>query len=98
MLGTNLKHMKVTWKVLFKLDELDALISEVNQLGGKKLIWALRPDMLALIQAKFLEEPCEGDRLPVASCFSNIMRLTAPIPPFNDDVMRRVFKLIVETF
>jgi len=29
-LGTNLKHMKVTWKVLFKLDELGALLSEVN--------------------------------------------------------------------
>ena len=74
-LGIDLKHMKV----LFKLDELDALLSKVNQIEGKKLIWALKPAMLALIQHKFLEEPCEQVRLPVASCLSNIMRLTAPI-------------------
>ena len=40
-LGSDLKHMRITWKVLFKLDHLDALLSEVNQLEGRKLIWAL---------------------------------------------------------
>ena len=54
--------------------------------------------MLALIQHKFLEEPCEGVRIPVASYLSNIMRLTAPIAPYNDDVMRTIFMLIIETF
>jgi len=90
--------MKVTWKVLFKLDEMNALISELNQLEGKKLIWALRLAMLSLIQHKFLEEPCEGVRLPVASCLSHIRRLTTPRAPYNDDVMGSVFKLIVDTF
>jgi len=66
--GTDLKHMRAKWKVLFKLDELDALLSKVSQLEGKKLIWALKPAMLALIQHKFLEEPCEGVKLPVAFC------------------------------
>ena len=77
-LGSNLKLMKITWRVLSKLDELDELLSKVSQLEGKKLIWALKAAMLALIQHKFLEEPCEGVRLPVASCLSNTMRLTAP--------------------
>ena len=54
--------------------------------------------MLALIQPKFLEEPCEGVTLPVAACLTNIMKLTAPIAPYNDDVMRRIMRLIVETF
>jgi len=90
--------MKITWKVLFKLDELDALLSEVSQLEGEKLIWALKPAMLAFIQHKFLEEPCEGVRILVASCLSNIMRLTISIAPYTDDVMRRVFRLIVKTF
>lgn len=75
-LGTNLKHMRVTWKVLFKLDELDALISKVSQLEGKKLMWALKPATFSLIQHKFLEEPSEGVRLPVTSFLSNIMTLT----------------------
>jgi len=95
-LGTDLKHTTVTWKVIFKPDELDALLSEVN-LEGKKLMWVLRPAMLALIQHKFLEEPREGVRLPVASCLSNIIRLTAPIAPYNDDVITQFFKMIVET-
>lgn len=97
-LGTNLKLMRVAWKIFFKLDELDALLSKVRQLEGKKLIWALKLAMLALIQPKFVEEPCEGVRLPVASCLNNIMRLNAPVAPYNDDVMRRAFRLMIETF
>ena len=85
-------------KALFKLDELDALFNEVNQIEGKKLIWALKSTMLSLIQHKFLEEPCEGVTLLVAACLSNSMKLTAPIEPYNDDVMRRIMRLIVGTF
>ena len=80
--------MKITWRVLFKLDEHDELLPKVSQLEGKKLIWALKPAMLTLIQPKFLEEPC----------LSNILRLTSPIAPYNDDVMRRIMRLIVEIF
>jgi len=54
---SRLKHMRVTVKALFKLDELDALLFEVNQLEGKKLLWALKPTMLALIQPEFLQYP-----------------------------------------
>ena len=97
-LGTDLKHMKMTWRVLSKLDELNELLSKISQEEGKKLIWALKPAMLALIQPKFLEEPCEGVRLPVALCLNNIMKLIAPIAPYSDDVIRRIIRLIVETF
>ena len=80
-LGRELKHMRATWRMLYKLDELDTLLSEMKQSEGRKLIWALKPAMLALIQPKLLEEPCEGVSLLVASCLSSVMRLTAPIPP-----------------
>ena len=97
-LGIDLKHMKMSWRVLSKLDELNELLSKISQEDGKKLIWALKPAMLAFVQPKFFEEPCEGVTLPVAACLCNIMKLTAPIAPYNDDVMRRIIKLIVETF
>ena len=97
-LGTVLKHMKMTWRVLSKLDEFNELLSKISQEEGQKLIWALKPAMLALIQPKFLEEPCEGVKLPVSLCLSNIMKLTAPIAPYNDDVMRRIMRSVVETF
>lgn len=85
-LGTDLKHMRVTVKALSKLDELDEIPSKIDWLEGKKLMWALKPTMLALIQHKFFGETCKGIRLLVASCLIYIMKLTG------------VFKLIVETF
>ena len=78
-LGTDLKHMKMTWRILSKLDELNEILSKLSQEEGKKLIWALKPAMLALIQPKFLGEHCEGVTLPVAACLCNIMKLTTPI-------------------
>ena len=70
----------------------------MDLLDEKNLIWALKRAMLALVQHKYLEHPCIVVKLPVASCPSSIMMLIAPIPPYNDDIMRRVFRLIVETF
>ena len=33
-LGTDLKHMKMTWRVLSKLDELNELLSKISQEEG----------------------------------------------------------------
>jgi len=90
--------MKIRWRILSKLEKLNELFSKVKQSDGRKLIWALKPCMLALIQPKFLEETCGGISLLVAACLGNIMRLTAPTAPYNDDIMRRVFRLMVRTF
>ena len=54
--------------------------------------------MLALVQARFLEHSSERVKLIVASCFSDILRITTPFPPYNDDIMKRIFRLIVGTF
>ena len=97
-LGTDLKHMNMTWRVMSKLDELNEILSKISQVEGKKLIWALKPSMLALIQPKFLKEPCKRVILPVALCLSNIMKLTTPIDPYSDDVMRSIMRLIVGIF
>ena len=48
-LGTDLKHMKMSWRVLSKLEEFNELLSTINQAEEKKLIWALKPTTLALI-------------------------------------------------
>ena len=54
--------------------------------------------MLGLVQARFLEHPSERVKLIVASCFSDILRITTPFPPYNDDIMKLIFRLIVRTF
>ena len=97
-LGTDLRCMGVTTKSLLKLEELASLLSKVHQSDGKILIVALKPTVLALIQHKFLENSCIGFKLLVAFCLISIMMLTAPIPPYSDDIMRRVFRLIVDAF
>lgn len=90
--------MGVTIKSLLKLEELASLLSKVDQSNGKSLNWALKPSMLALVQHKYLKHPCIWVKLLVASCLSSIMMLAAPIPPYNNDIMRRVIRLVVETF
>ena len=54
--------------------------------------------MLALVQARFFEHPSDRVKLIAASCFSDILRITTPFPPYNDDIMKGIFRLIVGTF
>ena len=79
------------------LEKLESCLSNIEQ-SDWSLNWALEPFMLALVQAIFLEHPSERVKLIVASCFSDILSITTPFPPYNDDNMRRIFRLIVGTF
>lgn len=79
------------------LEKLESYLSKVQQ-SDWSLNWALEPSMLALVQARFLEHPRERVRLIAASCFSDILRIVAPFPPNNDDVMKRISRLMVATF
>lgn len=79
----------------FTLEKLESCLSKVEQ-SDWSLNWALELVMLALVPARFLEHPCERVKLIIASCFSDILRIVAPFPPYNDDIMKRVFQLIVE--
>lgn len=65
---------------------------------GEEARLCLKTTMISLVQTTFLKHPCVGVKLPVASYLRNIMRLTASICCYNDDIMRGVFRLIVETF
>ncbi|GLJ54571.1 hypothetical protein SUGI_1172100 [Cryptomeria japonica] len=53
--------------------------------------------MLASVQHKFMEHPYEEVRLAVASCHSEIIRITAPVALYNDDMLKKVLLLIVES-
>ena len=45
-----------------------------------------------------MEHPSERVKLIAVSCFCDILRITTPFPPYNDDIMKRIFRLIVGTF
>lgn len=86
-LGSELQRTKSAIN-LHKLEELDTCLSKVGQREWKELSWALKPSMLALIQPKLWQHPCEEVRLTVASCLNTIIVLTLPLRPYNNDLMR----------
>ncbi|GKA26860.1 sister chromatid cohesion protein PDS5-like protein isoform X1 [Tanacetum coccineum] len=54
--------------------------------------------MKALIQDDLLRHSDVDVKVAVASCISEITRITAPDAPYDDDQMRDVFQLIVSSF
>ncbi|GJR75948.1 armadillo-type fold protein [Tanacetum coccineum] len=75
----------------------ETLISKVDQSPKKTLLDALKPSMKALIRMIFKLSDVNV-KVAVASCISEITRITAPDAPYDDDQMRDVFQLIVSSF
>nr|GEW24788.1 sister chromatid cohesion protein PDS5-like isoform X1 [Tanacetum cinerariifolium] len=59
---------------------------------------ALKPLMKALIHDDLLRHSDVDVKVAVASCIAEIIRITAPDPPYDDDQMRAAFQLIVSSF
>lgn len=55
---------------------------------------ALLPTMKALKANQLLRHPNSDVRISVASCLSEVMRITAPESPYDDDLMK-VFLLCI---
>ncbi|GLJ36608.1 hypothetical protein SUGI_0736100 [Cryptomeria japonica] len=96
-IGLGLESLKLSNDVLSKLEELDSYLSKADQSDWRILNWALKPSMLALVQHRLLEHPCEEVRLAVASCHNEIIRMTALVAPYNDDILGKGLQLIVES-
>ncbi|GJR75955.1 armadillo-type fold protein [Tanacetum coccineum] len=69
------------------VDELFPVLDQVERLLSK-----------ALIQDDLLRHSDVDVKVAVASCISEITRITAPDAPYDDDQMRDVFQLIVSSF
>ncbi|PWA55577.1 Armadillo-type fold [Artemisia annua] len=80
------------------LDLVERLLSKVDQSPKKSMLDALKPSMKALIQDDLLRHSDVDVKVAVASCISEITRITAPDAPYDDDQMRDVFQLIVSSF
>ncbi|KAL9313238.1 hypothetical protein ACSQ67_018690 [Phaseolus vulgaris] len=59
---------------------------------------ALSPSLKALIADQLLRHSDKDVKVAVASCISEITRITAPEAPYDDDQMKEVFQLIVSSF
>eukprot|EP01018_Ginkgo_biloba_P037002 Gb_12481 [translate_table: standard] len=80
------------------LKQLSMFLSEVDQSPSETMLKAMRLSMYALVTPEMLRHRDRDVRLLVASCLSEITRITAPDAPYNDDILREIFQLIVATF
>ncbi|KAL8475229.1 hypothetical protein ACS0TY_031586 [Phlomoides rotata] len=80
------------------LDEIEGLLSKVEQSPAKSMQNALSPLMKALVMEDLLKHSDVEVKVDVASCISEITRITAPDAPYDDDKMKDVFRLIVSSF
>ncbi|XP_013604094.1 PREDICTED: A-kinase anchor protein 12-like isoform X3 [Brassica oleracea var. oleracea] len=87
-----------TDSLLDLLHKVETLLSIVEQDPIVAVQSALRPSTKALISADLLRNPDSDVRVYVVSCLTEIMRITAPEAPYNDDHMKDIFEVTVEAF
>ncbi|KAG6409462.1 hypothetical protein SASPL_127502 [Salvia splendens] len=80
------------------LDEVEQLLSKVEQSPPKTMQASLNPLTKVLVTTSLLEHSDIDVKVGVASCISEITRITAPDAPYNDEKMKDVFRLIVSSF
>ncbi|MED6216964.1 hypothetical protein PIB30_013179 [Stylosanthes scabra] len=85
-------------ELLSLLDQVENCLSKVEQSPSKSTQDALSPALKALIADKLFKHSDVDVKVAVASCISEITRITAPDAPYDDDQMKEVFQLIVSSF
>ncbi|KAF8106116.1 hypothetical protein N665_0147s0070 [Sinapis alba] len=80
------------------LNKVESLLLAVEQDPIVEVRNSLKPSMQALVSAGLLRNPDSDVRVYVVSCLTEIMRITAPEAPYNDDQMKEVFEVTVEAF
>ncbi|KAF5453295.1 hypothetical protein F2P56_028207 [Juglans regia] len=85
-------------ELLNLLDKVESLLANVEQAPSESMKDALLPSMKALIANELLTHSEMDVKVSVASCLTEITRITAPDAPYNDDQMKEIFHLTVAAF
>ncbi|EEF46885.1 nucleic acid binding protein, putative [Ricinus communis] len=80
------------------LDQVENCLSKVEQSPTASMKSALSPSQNALVADPLFRHSDIDVKVAVASCISEITRITAPDAPYDDDQMKDVFQLIVSSF
>ncbi|XVF24675.1 hypothetical protein REPUB_Repub13aG0147800 [Reevesia pubescens] len=83
---------------LMLLDKVENLLIGVEQAPPRSMQKALLPLMKALISDALFRHSDMDVKVSVASCITEITRITAPDAPYNDERMKEIFKLTVAAF
>ncbi|XP_048614122.1 sister chromatid cohesion protein PDS5 homolog E-like isoform X4 [Brassica napus] len=85
-------------RCLCRVKEAEGQLSKLVQDPIAAVQNALRPLMKALVSAHLLRNRDSDVWVYVVSCLTEIMRITAPEVPYNDDQMKEIFKMTVRAF
>ncbi|XP_043810675.1 altered inheritance of mitochondria protein 21 isoform X3 [Manihot esculenta] len=80
------------------LNQVENCLAKVEQSPTKSMQSALAPSLTALVAEQLFRHSDVDVKVAVASCISEITRITAPDAPYDDDQMKDVFQLIVSSF
>ncbi|AQK83804.1 binding, partial [Zea mays] len=86
-------------------DELAKLLEKaveclhgIEQSPVSSVMEAIQPSLKAVTREELLKHEDDNVKVLLATCFCEITRITAPDAPYNDDILRDIFYLIVGTF
>ncbi|KAM0859218.1 hypothetical protein ACQ4PT_047335 [Festuca glaucescens] len=85
-------------ELLSLIEEAEIWLSRVDQSPPTSMHNALKPTMDALVTKHLLNHTSQGIKVAVACCLTEVTRITAPEPPYLDEVMRDVFTVVVQSF
>ncbi|KAI3829442.1 hypothetical protein L1987_03566 [Smallanthus sonchifolius] len=97
--GSKLENPPANKDALIKLlKQAAASLSELEQSPSKEVLKSMQPFVNAIIKPELLKHRDKDVKLLVAACTCEITRVTAPEAPYDDDVLKDIFHLIVSTF
>ncbi|KAL2495632.1 hypothetical protein Fot_39389 [Forsythia ovata] len=98
-LGSKLESPPASKDVLIKLlKQAAACLSDLDQLPLKSVVESMQSFVNAIAKPELLKHQDHEVKLFVAACICEITRITAPEAPYDDDVLKDIFQLIVSTF
>ncbi|KAL6909914.1 hypothetical protein ACP4OV_001573 [Aristida adscensionis] len=80
------------------LEKAAEFLHGIEQSPGSSVMEAIQPSLKAVTREELLKHDDEDVKVLLATCFCEITRITAPDAPYNDDILRDIFYLIVGTF
>ncbi|CAI0416505.1 unnamed protein product [Linum tenue] len=80
------------------LGQVESYLAKLEQSPTDSTQRALAPAQNALVTDQLLRHPDADVRVAVAACISEILRITAPNVPYDDEQMVGVLELIVSSF
>ncbi|XP_071723473.1 uncharacterized protein [Rutidosis leptorrhynchoides] len=84
--------------LILLLNQVESYLSKVEQSPSQNMRNALSPSLKALVADQLFKHSDDDVKVAVASCISEITRITAPDAPYDDDQMKEIFQLIVSSF